>query len=433
MALVFSLSYMIRQRLGLFSGVLAFVVFWLAFEYIHYHWELSWPFMNLGNWFGQKTEWIQWYEYTGVLGGTLWVLLVNALFYISVNQYIKKKIKPSIVFSTFGVILILLPIIISKKMYNSFDEHGPTKNFTIIQPNIDPYTAKYESSLFKKQIARQIKLAFEAEKGETNCFVFPESSFPVYLNEDSVGSSDFFQDLEKELIGDDDVSILGGFYSYKIFDSDTLFYNTAFMIKKSAIPQLYHKSKLVIGVEKMPFQEYFSFLKKWNLNFGGYSTSLVTDSSRNVFVSTDKSLKIAPVICYESVYGEFVSSFIEQGANCIAVITNDAWWGDTPGYMQHLMHSQLRAIENRKYVVRSANTGISCFINAKGEIVDHLKPWKEGVLQGNITTNDVSTFYCKNGDLIGKIALCLSVILLLVNVLNALNKKLKQDRPKHGK
>jgi len=431
MALVFSLSYRIRQHLGLLLGVLSFVVFWLAFEYIHYHWELSWPFMNLGNWFGQKPEWIQWYEYTGVLGGTLWVLIVNLFFYFTVNQWIKGLLRKAFVFLALGIAFIVLPIIFSKSILNSFEEHGQAKYFTIIQPNIDPYTEKYDSSLFKKQIKRQLGLA-SGTKSETDCFVFPESSFPAYLDEDSTESANLFKDIENQLIVRHNIAVLGGLYSYKILKGDTLFYNTAFMLKKYATPQLYHKSKLVIGVEKMPFQEYFSFLKKWNLNFGGYSTSLATDPERNIFVSADKSLRIAPVICYESVYGEFVSSSVRQNVNCIAVITNDAWWGDTPGYRQHLMHSQLRAIENRKSVVRSANTGISCFINAKGQIVSQLKPWEEGVLNGKITTSEAKTFYCKNGDLIGKIATFISVILLLISILRSALNKLKQYKPKHA-
>jgi apolipoprotein N-acyltransferase len=242
------------------------------------------------------------------------------------------------------------------------------------------------------------------------CYLFPESSFPVYLNENSIRINYLIQRLDNQLIKNKTTNILGGLYSYRAKNNDTSFYNTAFMFGSNI--QIYHKSKLVIGVEKMPFQEYLHFLKNWNLDFGGFSSSLTTDNVRKVFYSCDSSLRIAPIICYESVYGQFVSEFINEGAKCIAVITNDGWWGDTPGNMQHLMHSQLRAVETRKSVARAANTGVSCFINQKGDIILQSKVWEQNYLIGSIHQNDIKTFYTRNGDYIGKISLFGSLLTL---------------------
>lgn len=424
MAAVVALAYRIRQVLGLIFGIVFFITGWLSFEYIHYRWELSWPFMNLGNWLGQLPKWIQWYEYTGVLGGTFWILLVNALLFLVLRKFLDNKPKNAVVFATISIIILLLPVCASKIIYKNQKYAGEEKTFLIVQPNIDPYTEKYNTSLFEQQIIQQIKLARTSVSENIDCIIFPESSFPVYFDEGKSDDNDFVKLLENELVDSFLTMVLGGFYSYRLDGKDTLFFNAAFMIDSAKEIQLYHKSKLVVGVEKMPFEKYFSFLKNWNLDFGGYTTSLGIDSVRKVFTSADKSLRIAPVICYESVYGQFVTRFVKNGANFITVITNDAWWGDTPGYKQHLMHSKLRAIETRRAVIRSANTGVSCFINKKGEIISEIAPWKEETLTGKVVANNQFTFYTKNGDYIGVIAVLITLFLIVFAIVK--NKSLKK-------
>lgn len=417
MALVWVFIYRARQNFGLGIGLFAFVIYWLAFEFIHYHWELSWPFMNLGNWLGQLPRHIQWYEYTGVLGGTLWILLVNLFLFLSIRYFIKKQRLGSLALFVISISVIIIPHIVSEVIYSKDIPNVGTKRFLIIQPNIDPYSEKYNTNLFTNQIKQQIGLAQNPGTKKIDCVIFPESSFPVDLNEDGIDTSGFVKYIDNQLIGGSDVCLLGGFYSYKLMNKDTLFYNTAFFISSKNRIQLRHKSKLVIGVEKMPFQKYFSFLRNWNLNFGGNNTSIVTDRNPNIFRSGDKSLKISPNICYESVYGEYIASFVNQGANVISVITNDGWWGDTPGFKQHLMHSQLRAIENRRAVVRAANTGTSCFISEKGEVLKEIAPWRQDTLAGTLPTFINKTFYTKHGDFIGEIALYISAMLLLINII----------------
>ncbi len=413
MAAVVALAYKIRQALGLVFGIIALIMSWLSFECVHYHWELSWPFMNLGNWLGQLPKWIQWYEYTGVLGGTFWILLVNVLLYVVISKLLDSKLKMSLVFLVIVALVMFLPVYISKNIYKNQTYLGEEKTFLVVQPNIDPYTEKYNASLFEQQNIHQIELAQASVAINIDCIIFPESSFPAYLDEGKSGDDAFVEVLVNELVDSFLIPVIGGFYSYRLNGVDTSFFNTAFMINSETQIQLYHKSKLVVGVEKMPFEKYFSFLKTWNLDFGGYTTSLGIDSDRKVFTLVDKGVSIAPVICYESVYGQFVSEFVKNGANFITVITNDAWWGDTPGYKQHLMHSKLRAIETRRAVVRSANTGVSCFINQKGEIISEIAPWKEETLTGTVTSNDQLTFYAKNGDYIGIIAVFLMTFLIV--------------------
>ncbi|MFN6947122.1 MAG: nitrilase-related carbon-nitrogen hydrolase, partial [Cytophagaceae bacterium] len=120
----------------------------------------------------------------------------------------------------------------------------------------------------------------------------------------------------------------------------------------------------------------------------------------------------APVICYESIYGEFVSDYVKNGATFIAIITNDAWWGNTPGHRQHLQYASLRAIETRKSVARSANTGISGFINQRGDILAASEYWVQDAMKGTIMSNDILTFYTKHGDFLAKGSPYLAILLI---------------------
>jgi apolipoprotein N-acyltransferase len=413
LSLGITLTYMIRRSYGIVTGCFSFICLWLTFEYIHYSWELSWPFMNLGNWLAQKHQWIQWYEYTGVLGGTLWILIVNLTVYLILRNIRNWRSAKMAILFCFCILIIILPILFSLQLYSNYSEKGGSLTFKIIQPNINPYSEKYSPKLFGKQIDMQIKLAKSGNTSSVDCYLFPESSFPVYLNEDSLDSVAFTKKIFKELVDRERVALLGGFYSFRIEERDSLFYNTAFFIRKGKSMKTRHKSKLVVGVEKMPFQDYLAFLKSWNLDLGGYNNSLTIDDETPVYKLASKSYSIAPIICYESIYGQYVSEFVKNGASSIAVITNDAWWGDSPGYSQHLMHSRLRAIENRRNVVRAANTGTSCIINGRGDIVQKIRPFTQNSLTGRVNQDTRLSFYSIHGDFIGRIALWCSMIILL--------------------
>jgi apolipoprotein N-acyltransferase len=120
------------------------------------------------------------------------------------------------------------------------------------------------------------------------------------------------------------------------------------------------------------------------------------------------------VICYESIYGDFVREYILNGADLIFIITNDGWWDDTPGYRQHLLYGRLRAIEMRRSIARSANTGISCFINQRGDILQKTGWWNKTAIKGTLNKNEEITFYARTGDTIGRVFSFLAVFLFLI-------------------
>lgn len=194
-------------------------------------------------------------------------------------------------------------------------------------------------------------------------------------------------------------------------------YNSAFLLNKKEEIALYHKSKLVVGVENFPYQSILRpLLGNIMIDLGGTVAMKTTQKDREVFVGNNPNQKAAPIICYESVYGEYVTDYVKNGANFLAIITNDAWWDNTQGHKQHLSYAKLRAIETRRSIARSANTGISAIINQKGELVQTLGYEKQGSIKGNLKLNNELTFYTSYGDYIARIALLVAGLIFFYSI-----------------
>jgi apolipoprotein N-acyltransferase len=199
-------------------------------------------------------------------------------------------------------------------------------------------------------------------------------------------------------------------------------FNAAIQLDSTDRVPVYFKSQLVVGVEKMPYPQYMKFLEKFTVRLGGTFRGWGTQDFRGVFFSAKDSTGIGPIICYESVFGEFVAGYVRNGADLLFVITNDGWWGDTPGYHQHNAFSSLRAIETRRSIARSANTGISSLINQRGEVLDSLGWWKRGAVKGTLNVNHALTFYVRNGDYIGRVASYFALLVVLLYIVRWLTR-----------
>ncbi len=182
-------------------------------------------------------------------------------------------------------------------------------------------------------------------------------------------------------------------------------------------------ARSVVPVEKMPFPRLLNPLSEIAFDLGGTVGGLGKDEIRKTFVRCGDSLKVAPLICYESIYGEFCTGFVQNGAELIIIITNDGWWGETPGYRQHLSFASLRAIELRKSIARSANTGVSCFVNQRGDIQQATKYGVPAVIKQDINANSELTFYAIYGDYIGRLSMFVAALLLLVSFVRRIVKE----------
>ena len=413
MAAATSLANYVKQVYAKFAAYWAFAVFWISFEYIHYSWDLQWPFMNLGNWMGQIPEYIQWYEYTGILGGSLWILLIN-IFLLEVYQAWKeKRIKNAVVNSMILFFILIFPLRASFNLQKVNLKKHNTVTAVIVQPNIDPYTEKYDTALYKTQISNQLKMAEQALDSSVHLLIFPETSFPLYLDKSRLEENEVIRKLQNLCVKYPALSVIAGLYTYKLDGADTLYYNTAVFINNQGKIGTHDKSKLVPAVERTPFIRFLKIFKNSNVDFGGINASLNISDKQTLFEHRD--IKIAPLICYESVFGAYSAGFVEKGTNLTVVITNDAWWGNTPAYRQILMHSQLRAIETRRQIIRVANTGISGLIDEKGNLLEQLPVNTKAVLKVNAEIIEKETFYTEHGDIIGRLSAFTAVILLLAS------------------
>ena len=196
-------------------------------------------------------------------------------------------------------------------------------------------------------------------------------------------------------------------------------HNSALLIDSTGF-QYRNKSKLTPAVEAIP--EWMGFLKNFSITMGIARGTLKTDPYPHNMSFGEHQVGVA--ICYESAFGGYVSEFARKGADLLFVSTNDGWWGDTPGYKQHFEFSKLRAIENRRCVARSANTGRSGFFNQKGDVLQSTEYWKEDVIKATLKANTEKTFYTKHGDYLYRIAMWMTYGLLLVTlVLTLIGKK----------
>lgn len=426
MSIPFLLFHQVKKRIGEKWGSITFVCFFIAFEYWHLDGELSWPWLTLGNAFADTPHLIQWYEYTGMLGGSLWILVVNVLI---VEIYKKYQVSPVRYLVIALAATLIIPVAASYII--SFSQNKILKDgiqVVIVQPNIDPYNEKF-TGLYEEQLNKMLQLAAQKTDATTDYLVFPETAITEDLWENQLEQSSSIQAIRKFLKQYPKLKIITGASTAKAFQvgeelsvtarkfsgANAYYdsYNTALQLDNSGHIQIYHKSQLVAGVERMPFPVLFKPLEKFALDMGGTVGSLGTQTERTVFTSPDSSIKSAPVICYESLFGEFVSKYVQNGAQFIAIITNDGWWGDTPGYKQHLKYGRLRAIENRRWVARSANTGTSCFINPLGEIQQATAWWTPSVISQKIQLSTETTFYTRHGDYIGRYAMYISLLLLI--------------------
>ena len=411
-------------------GLIGLVCFWIAYEYLHQSWALAFPWMTLGNGFAVSHQLIQWYEYTGVYGGTIWIWLVNILIfliYTGLREGQNRTLRLTLI-SAF-VVALAAPIGFSLYRYNSYTEPVDPSNIVIAQPNIDPY-AKESTMPPMEQLDTLTQLSDSLGQANTEFFIWPETAIEDQVNEDSIRTSKYFLMAQHFLSKYKNGNIITGAETFKLYntrktktasptDRPGLFFddfNAAVNIENSAEVQFYHKSKLVPGAEAMPFGDALSFLKPVFEHLGGAVGSYGSQPAPMVFYSQG-GIGADPVICYESIWGGYVAESVHMGAQFIAIITNDGWWENTSGKDQHLDYAKLRAIETRRWVCRSANTGISAFINERGDIVQQTKWWTRAALKQDINLNQEMTFYVLYGDYlpaIGCILAVLGVIFILV-------------------
>jgi apolipoprotein N-acyltransferase len=425
--------HIFKTKYGNKTGYLSFVFFWLTFEYVHLNWQLSWPWLTLGNVFAKHTDWVQWYDLTGVSGGSLWVLLTNVFLFLLIKTG-KPRVKTSMAVT--AALLLLVPSVFSWSHHPAAAEVKATTNVIIVQPNVDPYNEKHVAASTEGQVQKLINLSEQNIDADTRLVLWPETALPAPVWQDQLQQSLEYKSVFDFVNRHPGLTLQTGVETMKNYgtekatntarknESDGTYYdvlNAAVVIKAGEPLQFYNKSKLVPGVETLP--DYLLWMGAIFEKFGGTAGGYGHDKEAVAFKVNGNPYITAPIICYESIYGEYITNYVQKGANLLTIMTNDGWWANTPGHKQHLDYAKLRAVETRKWIARSANTGISAVINPNGDILE-TRPWdKTAAIKYSIPPTTGETFYVRNGALIYGLALFVMTVLLAYHFIMILKKR----------
>lgn len=422
----FILTTSFGENFKLVLSCTAFISFWILFEFLHYHWDLSWSWYTLGNSLSYYVPYIQYYEFTGVLGGSLHILLINFLIFSLLR---KKTIedfyhKPYLYGVIGGLILPLFVGFLLLAPYRSVFQSKDSLNVRIIQPNIDPFS-KYEELTPKAQIDIFQNLAMRSGIDSIDMILLPETAIPKYVWRDKIADttqSKLFKPLW-DIAYKEHLTILTGIVEARSYPASLTkptvtarqyqqgyydMYNAATVLAPYMPTQTFEKGIFVPFVERVPFVDQLPFLKDFLVEMsGGYGGYGKPDFIHPMQIN--KNAVVGTMICYESVFGDYIRKLTLGGANFLAILTNDGWWRKTSGHLQHAQFTTLRAIENRRDIARSANTGISLFADSKGYLHNKTPYWERLSIDGKIHLYKEITFYVRYGDYLGFLAWILTI------------------------
>lgn len=407
--------------------LLVFITSWLGYEYLHHNWSLTWPWITLGNGFAKFPSLVQWYEYTGTAGGSFWILIVNAMIYSLIEKKdfgIKKWIPTAVVFVFPMMISALIPL-----KYNDSTVVRAAYEVVVLQPNYNTYTQKssfgedfvsYEVQLQEMIAASKVELTQESE-----FLVWPETAITGSHIESYFDKTPVFQTLQTFLKDYPNLTLVAGLDSYDICpdqnnppenasysERGNIYYtpyNTAIMMTADTLA-FYHKNKFVPGAEQIPFKWLIAPIEAL---LGGVGFGQFVGQEDQVPFTSVHGVKASPAICYESIFGEHMAEFVQHGADIHFIITNDDWWHDTEGHRHHYEYARLRAIEARRTIARSGNTGFSGFFDIFGNDTQKTKYRENACIKQRLPIYNYKTFYVTYGDYIGKTAAYLAVLLLI--------------------
>jgi apolipoprotein N-acyltransferase len=416
------LAHKVRLKAGTCQGFMSLIAFWLTLEFLCLKIEVLSPWINLGNGLSKDIRFVQWYEVTGTAGGTIWIMVSNLFFSLFLISLFRKQ-RGKLIYLSLWMVIIIIPSVISLIRYQTIERSSGFENeVVIVQPNFDPYGEKFTIP-FEQQLEKVIYMAEPAISENTDWILTPETTIDDPVDEDRLEDNKYIKRIRDFIETKPYVSVVTGMVSFssspstingKPDQNNKSFFNSAFRIDTGKVIEIYHKSRLVPGFEFVPSKGIPELISRFLPDLGGLNRGYSTQDKRTCFQNSERSQKIAPVICYESAYGEYVTEYVKEGAGAIFIITNDGWWKNTKGYKQHLAYASLRAIETRRPVIRSANTGISCFIDIRGKIISQTEWWVPAVIKGTFNYEDHITPYVRYGDYLMHMACLISILTLLV-------------------
>jgi apolipoprotein N-acyltransferase len=372
-----------------------FIVFlgasmWVVLEYVKTYLLTGFPWMLVGYSQFEFVEVIQIAEFTGVYGISFLVIFCNLCFYFWILTNRNNK------YLYVALFIIIALVLFGAFRSNRFKFFG-TKEFSVsvVQPNIEQY--KKWNKFYKYEILAELKkYASYIAENKTDLVLWPETVFAGFI----------FDDIKLYNNAKSITSIAGGFNIFGSIYNDEKYrsYNVVLPFEDGDDYRIIHKKNHIVPFgEFIPFRffsNFFSALKQMRDFKKGNDT--------NVF--DNGKISVGSTICSENFFPNISRRFVLSGAKVLTSHTNDAWFFDTAMPYQHFIMNVFRAVENRKTVIISANSGISGIIDASGEIIDSTLISKRVLLSGVFYQNDFKTFYTKYGDLFAYICIGLTFV-----------------------
>lgn len=431
-----TLFYYAKKTFDSKTAFLLFPFFWVFYEFIYTLTDLRFPWLTLANGLTKFNLFIQLADIIGAYGISILLLFVNVFFFFAVKEMFarKKYFTPKLIPA---LALIIVPVLYGAIQVRFYSTNNSSIKVGLVQPDLNPWS-KWQGGNLSTQISQYLELSDRAVKEGASLIVWPESALPVYLlggnysaSEDRIheyveknnihlltGMPDVRFFFEKSKAPDDAKKVLNSTTEYTTYNSILLF------SPETRAVQRYGKIMLVPFGERVPFIDTFPFLGdwiKWNVGI----TSWNVGKEKSIFTLND-STKIGGVICIESIYPDFVSSFVKKGAQLLVVVTNDSWYGYSSGPFQHKEISALRAVENRRSVLRAANGGISCLIDPFGRTISKTDLFTKGVLVADAGINSRITFYTSYPFIMPMLASVVSCGMIIIFFINRYLKNKKK-------
>lgn len=347
---------------------------WVGLDWFRGMFLTGLPWMDLGYSLYDVPLLIQIADLGGHHAVSFCIVLVNTFFFFLIDKKISLARFLSLSPAVVAVVLVVFYSDSRFAEIQSLEKSETTQKVTlgVVQGNIRQ-DQKWSPELQEKTVRDYVELSRTLYAGEVPDFViWPETALPFYPQ-----SSEFMAPLynfTREL----GTEVLSGAPWYEIVDRKARkikFYNSAvFFTAGGSYKEQYYKTHLVPFGEYVPFKKYLPFISPLVEAVGDFTPGVIEKPLEN------GKVKAGVLICFESVFPDLSRRWVDAGANIIINLTNDAWYGRSSAPVQSLAMSVMRAVETRRSVVRSANTGISAFIAPTGEVIkksDIFVPWAD--------------------------------------------------------
>jgi apolipoprotein N-acyltransferase len=345
-------------------------------------------------------------DMTGVYGLSFVILLVNSTFF----WVLHRRSKSTFPFKEMVItVIILLGFLIygylKMEMVDRQMLQNPRLKVGLVQGNIDQ-SIKWDETFQMETLKIYKKLSLRVSEEKPDLIIWPETATPFFF-QDAREYQPVVLDIPKKA----KAFLLFGTPSYKIKERKANHYNSAYLVSPSGeLAGKYDKIHLVPFGEYIPLQDLLFFIGSLGEGIGDFK------SGNDIYNFSLPQGKFGVLICFEIIFPDLCRRFVKRGASFLVTITNDAWFGRTSAPYQHFSIATLRAVENRVFIARAANTGITGFIDPKGKIIKRGGIFTEEAMNGTVCLSNQKTFYTLYGDIFAWVCSAFS-ILLLANVL----------------